>query len=788
MLCLFPILVWGQERTQTIRGTVIDGETKQVLVGATVFVDEIEPRIGTMTDQRGEFRLENVPVGRRIVKCRYPEYSAYVSNNLILSSTRELVLEIALVQEIGESTTEEVVITARDFPTKSVNPLSVVSTRSFNAEETERYAASVNDPARMALSLPGVQQGGDETENDVIIRGNSSFGVLWRLEGIDIPNPNHFARPGTSGGGITVFSAQLLDRSDFSTGGMPAEYGNAIAGAYDVHLRKGNMENRQHRVKLGLLGLDFSTEGPFSKGRSSYLANYRYSTLSLLNKAGFELVGERVDNDFQDLSFNLAFNGDDKRSQVTVFGIGGLSRERYRPVEDPLERDITRTNHWEDRDRVSNMGATGITYTYLLDEKSYLKAVVAGMYGEIIYQYDTLNLENERFRYNTEKYQDGRFSASVVYGLKFSRQTSLKTGVFANQVFFTFFRQDVGRRPTSDITQDFLSRKISVEGEGNTQTFEGYAQVSHRFSNQLSVNAGANVLFLNLNNTAQIDPRFSLKFTPDRKQAIAFAYGIHSQMLPLGQYFYRQTDSLGNITMPNFNLDMIRSHHLILGYNYIIGGDIRVGGDIYFQRLFNVPVRADGSNWWMLNNQSGISIDPLISEGKGTNYGINAFLEKTFSNRIFFLLTGSRFESSYELADGSVYNSRFGTRFGSSLTLGKEFVFKNEKTLQAGFRTMYNGGFRYTPPDIAASTAEGRFVADNTRINEGYVDPYFRIDARISWRVNKKRFASVLNLDIQNVLDRRNQNRVGWDAVNNELSYGRHSGGFVPVLSYQMDF
>ncbi len=636
--------LWAQPKTQTIRGKVWDEITQRPLVGAMVYVEGNEARLGSITNEAGAYRIPHVPVGRQVIICKYPGYRTYLSTPQIVNSSKEVILDIQLEEALKETTTDEVLITAQDFPTRAANPLSVVSTRSFNAEESGRYAASVNDPGRMALSLPGVQQGRDETENDVIIRGNSSFGVLWRLEGIDIPNPNHFARPGTSGGGITVFSAQLLDRSDFSTGGMPAEYGNALAGAYDIHFRKGNTESREYRIKLGLLGMDFATEGPIRPGKSSYLVNYRYSTLSLLNDLGFELVGERVDNDFQDLSFNLAWQSKSKRTFMTLFGIGGLSRERYRPVAVGTERDLGIGNHWEDRDRVSNMGASGFTLRHLIDEKSYLKWVVAGMYGDINYEYDTLSLENVRFRYNTERYQDGRFASSLTYHRKLSVSTQFKAGLHVNQIFFTFFRQAVPRSPLFDITQNDLNQAISIEGAGQTQTVQLYGQVTHKWPFGLTLNAGAHALFLNLNNTWQLDPRLSFSYRPAPKHQFALAYGIHSQMLPLGQYFYTTRDTLpdGEVIQqtPNFDLDMIRSHHLIFAYNFLLTSQVRLGVDIYYQRIFQVPVFDDPtSTWWMLNSQAAISTNPLISAGKGTNYGINFVAEKTFSDGVFVLFT-----------------------------------------------------------------------------------------------------------------------------------------------------
>ena len=319
ILCLCFSISFGfaQNPAQTIKGTVVDQDSRQPLIGATVLIESIEPSMGTTTDVDGSFRLENVSVGRHTIRCQYLGYEAFISENIILNSAKELVLNIALV-EAGH-TTDEVVVTAFKHSNEALNTMSIVSTRSFSVEETQRYAASANDPSRMAMGFPGVQASRDN-RSDIVIRGNSGIGLLWRLEGIDIPNPNHFARKGSSGGGITVFSVSMLDNSDFSTGAFPAEYGNAFSGVFDIHFRKGNREKREYSFRAGLLGLDFSTEGPLKKGRSSYLINYRYSTLGLLNQMGIHLVGPRVDNNFQDLSFNLYFPSENNKSTFTLWG------------------------------------------------------------------------------------------------------------------------------------------------------------------------------------------------------------------------------------------------------------------------------------------------------------------------------------------------------------------------------------------------------------------------------------------------------------------------------------
>ncbi len=789
LLFLLPTFLFAQVPTQTIRGTITDTDSREPLRSVQVVVEGISPVIGTLTDDQGKFVLENVPVGRRQIVATLAGFAESRSDFFLLASSGESTVNLSLSELVGESKVGEVNITASEYPHKAVNSMSVVSTRSFSAEETERYAASANDPGRMALTYPGVQQGGDDSENDIIIRGNSSFGMLWRLEGIDIPNPNHFARAGTSGGGITVFSAKLLANSDFSTGAFPAEYGNAISGVFDINFRKGDMQDRQYRAKVGLLGLDFSAEGPFKKGRSSYLVNYRYSTLGLINKFGFYLVGERVSNNFQDLSFNLAFDGKDGKSFFTVFGMGGLSLEHYEPVADPLQREPGVGNNWEDRYRTSNMTASGMTYTRRFNKNSFLKWTVAAMASNIHYVYDTLDLQDTPFRYNDEQYLDQRITTSLSYTNKISPRTRIKTGVFFNQIFFNFYKETTAR--SLDVLER-LQVNVSLDGKGQTRTYQAYAQISHRLNEQWTINGGLHSVMLDLNNTGAVEPRFSIQFAPNGKHSISAAAGLHSQMLPLGAYYYRQNDTLASgaidISFPNFDLKFIQSQHYVLAYNGLFFKNIRFNAEVYLQRLSRVPVEPEPGVWWWLNNRSGIAEFPLVSEGRGTNYGIDLAVEKFFSGGLYFLITYSRFESTYETLDGNLYPTRFATRFASTYTFGKEFTFKKGSVLQAGARMLYNGGFRYTPFDPVLSQEEGRFIPLANGANMGQVPAYWRIDARISYRKNNKRTSSTLSLDVQNVMNRPNPNNIRYNPTTNALEFRNHPSGLIPILSYEITF
>ena len=764
---------------QSIRGVITDAFTKEPLAGATVLLDGKTDGTGTLSDDRGQFVIPNVPSGRHILRVTFLGYEPTETESILLQSSRESYVTIEL--QPGSIQGNEVVVTANKNAFEPLNELSVVSTRSFTSEETERIPAGINDPGRVVLSYPGVTIGADDNENQIVVRGNSPVGILWRLEGIDIPNPNHFAVIGSSGGGITVFSAQLLAKSDFNTGGFAAEYGNALSGAFDIHFRPGNYFKREHRVKIGLLGLDFATEGPLKNGRSSYLVNYRYSTLGLLSAMGFNFVGERVTNEFQDLSFNLVFNSKNQKSVTTVFGMGGLSEENYQPVADPAERDLTIANHSEDRVRPANMTAMGVTNTYRINEKGYLKSVVALMASDIQVMNDTLSLTNQRFRYDIQKFIDKRLAGSVTLNQKLNEHFIFKSGLILNLIDFTFLKKTRPRLNLSDISQ--IQTTVSLNGRGKTNTFQHYSQFS-LLKDKWRLNAGYHYLRLGLNGSQSLEPRASLQYSLAANQRLSLSYGIHSQVPPLMNFFYQSEG-----TKVNKNLKLMKARHLVLAYHLYTTNKMRLSLEAYLQRLWNIPASpSTESVWWMLNGQGNYPEFNVISAGTGKNKGIDLALEKTFSNSYYFLLNTSFFDAKYSMPDGRTYYARFNARFSSALTAGKEFNFKKGRILQVGGRYLFKGGLRYTPNDPVASAEQGKYVEQTSLTYSGQVPAYQRLDARISYSYNKPKLAGKINLDIQNVLDRKNPTSVGYSVASNELFFQYRGSGFTPVLSFQWDF
>ncbi len=769
LVSLFPLLLLAQSPFQTISGVVLDKDSGQPLIGATVKVENAEPPVGAVTDLDGKFTILNVPVGRLQIQCGYLGYEPWLSDPIIVNSARETYLQINLIEAVAQA--QEVVITARRRGNEPINELSLLSTRSFSADETQRYAASANDPGRMAQALPGVQPSRDN-RSDIVVRNNSGIGLLWRLEGIDIPNPNHFARRGSSGGGITIFSVSMLANSDFSTGAFPAEYGNAYSGVFDVHFRKGNPEKREYTFRAGMLGLDFSTEGPFRKGGdATYLINYRYSTLGILNKMGIHLVGERVDNTFQDLSFNLYFPSKNKKHLFTLWGIGGQSKEIEDAVADV--KDWKSYTDYFTRDFNTNMGALGATYTTLLSDDAYIKTSVAVMGQAIDFTNDTLNAERQAFRVNDEQYQEGRYSFATFLSKKFTPRLSLKTGIYFNAMPYRFFRNT-------------LADSTGMDANGTTALTQPFVQFRFRPYSKLTLNAGLHALFFHFNHTSSVEPRLSMKYEVSDKQSLSIAWGVHGKVLPLGNYFTRVDGQ-----MVNRNAGLIRAQHTILGYDLLIGKAQRLHAEAYMQRFRNVPVaNTPGSSWSILNTIEGFTRYAVVNEGTGQNIGLDLSFEQSFSSGIFFILSGSVSKSRYKDVGGNEHPTAFDSGVSATFTGGKEWTFQNASVLQLGLRLIYNGGQRLTPllPNQPVSRFSQNPLLDEANAFRDRVQPYFRPDLRIAYRRNNPHSAWSLALDIQNVISHKNIDALSrnYDPDLNQWVY-RKQAGLTPVLSFQID-
>ncbi|HSL87489.1 MAG TPA: carboxypeptidase-like regulatory domain-containing protein, partial [Bacteroidales bacterium] len=355
----------SQELTQTLRGRVLDAYTEQPLPGVTIIILGSDPLKGTSTDADGFFRIDNLPLGRISIKASFIGYKPEVLTNLLLISGRELVIDVRLEEQVFSL--EDVVIRPDPRKDQPSNEMAAVSARSFTIDETERYAGSLGDPSRMATNFAGVSSVSDQ-RNDIIIRGNSPLGLLWRLEGVEIPNPNHFGSLGSTGGPISMLNNNLLANSDFYTSAFPAEYGNALSGAFDLRMRNGNNQSNEFMGQVGFNGLELGAEGPLpGKNKASYLINFRYSTLELLHALGMSFGTGAAIPKYKDLSLKLNIPLD--KGRISMFALGGDNRIAMLDSEgDDAQYGFSGTDLYYH----NKMGVAGLSYVrYITDDARF---------------------------------------------------------------------------------------------------------------------------------------------------------------------------------------------------------------------------------------------------------------------------------------------------------------------------------------------------------------------------------------------------------------------------------
>ena len=754
---------YTQTITQTIKGVVVDKQSQTPIPGAIIQVVNSNPLLGTSTNEQGEFKITNVPIGRLQIKIQVISYKEkYITINL--NAGKESITNIELEESVIQG--QEVVVIAEQDKTKTNNKMSTVSSRLFSAEEAARYAGSRNDPARMAANFAGVS-GANDSRNDIIIRGNSPIGILWRLNGLDIPNPNHFGNAGSTGGPISILNNNTLDNSDFMSGAFAADYGNATSGVFDLKMRKGNDEKHEFLVQMGFNGFELGAEGPFNKKKnSSFLVNYRYSTLAVFKALNIDFgTGDAVPQ-YQDITFKTDF-ATEKFGKFSFWGIGGLSYVALLESDKKSGQDIYGYSARDTYFR-SNVGASGISHTYLFKNNAYIKTNigVSGQYNNIIAdRIDTSfktpkNLKPE-YRQTTKNI---RYSVNTTYNKKFNSRDFVNTGIYA-ELYNTLF---------VDSNDNFFGTNTFVtlrNYKGTTALIRGFAQWQHKFSDNLLFNAGISNQFFLLNNSNAIEPRIGLKYSINSKQSLSLGGGLHSQLQPIYVYFASDTIN-GKTVETNRGLDFTRAAHGVIAYDNSFAQNFRIKTEIYYQYIFTAPVKNFPSYFSALNlgaDFNSPNVNNLVSKGTGQNYGVEITLEKFYSKGYYLLFTSSLFESKYKGSDNITRNTAFNGNYVFNLLGGKEFKINQKHVLSIDVRATYAGGKRFTPIDLEASKAEKDEVRDGTRAFELQYADYFRLDVKPGYRFNTKRVTHEFTIDIQNVTRNANVFQQSYDIKNQTI-------------------
>lgn len=766
------------KQKQIIIGKVIDKDTKAPLIGVNVVISSENPIIGASTDDRGVFRIDNVPIGRHDILLKYVGYKDRIIHNVLLVSAKILNLSIEMDKSIYNI--NEVIVHPEANRAKPINDLATISSRNITAEEINYSPGSINDISRAVQSLPGILSNNDG-QNHIIIRGNSPKGLLWRLEGIEIPNVNHFAEIGSSGGGISILSNNMVSSADFLTGAFPAEYGNALSGVFDLKLRSGNSEKHERTFQFGFIGAELSLEGPLKKGLSaSYIVQYRYNTFKLM-----QILGAPIKNvpAFQDLSFKL-YLPTAKFGTFSVFGIGGKSNE----VHDEKNYD------WG-----SDMAVLGVSNTYLVNSKTYIKSIVA-FSGWKYFWDDEKNIGNYENPIDY-KVHDDIIEYSTKVSLCLNRSLNAKHKLKAGIIYdYTLYNTFMGWHSDTlynwysnpnhpNYSEDITYSHTYSDDKGDANTIQAFVHWNYKISNKLSINTGVHYMQLFLNNSYSIEPRLGVFWQFFPKHSISAGFGVHSRKESLTLYTGTKTLHDGAEIHPNINLKLTKAQHYVFGYNYNITNDLQLKIEAYYQYLYDIPVYPFPPYFSTINFDWGFEGNILINRGKGYNKGIEFLLEKFFSNGYTFMLNATLYDSKFKNYLGEEYDTKYNGSYAANGLFRKEYkVGKNKQNwLGFGARFIYMGGMRYLPIDRELS------IAQNTTVriyDNGYtekLDDYFRADLQFIFRRNKPKYTGEWRLDVINLT---NQKNIRYEYYNSGLQsfQTEYQNPIIPILSYRIQF
>ncbi|MBI1182748.1 TonB-dependent receptor [bacterium] len=793
-------LVAMAQNGQTVRGKIIDADTKMPLYRARVFLVSDSMAKGMVTDSTGNFAFKDVPTGRHTIKVMHRGHKTKVLTNVVVLSGKETVLNLSL--QVAAFSDEEETDT-KTHTGEVGNEMAMVSAREFSVDETVRYAGSRGDPIRTALNFAGVQ-GLDDSRNDLVIRGNSPYGLAIQIDGVNIMNSNHFATPGTNGGPLSKISFKCLDNSDFYSGSMPAEFGNCSSGVFDLRLKTGNNQKHEQGIYFGVLGTDVFAEGPINREKgSSYIFNYRRSVINLFMNAGLDF-GTNAVPFYQDLNFKLNYpkkNG----AELSFWGITGNSRSSITLSDDT--KAVPELYGDNDRDQYSESGLDilGLTYTRPLNTKTFLKATIAYSKGfnfghdNYIVSRDTLadgsfnpkGVKTTPFvGYN---YRKDKYTLTSYMNRRLAANKLLKVG-FTAEAFDMRYYDSVRVTTSPDwVTQNqWTTRWNSTEVQSLWQYFAQYKQ---EFGQKFQATLGLHGTYFTLGNgKSLIEPRMGFSYNFAAGKTLSFGAGLYSQTQPPYMYYYLgQNADNNNPVAYNKGMGLTKNWQSSLGYNWSITPNLNLHAETYYQYLYNIPVEVQPSAFSLINTGTGFSrvfANPLKNSGTAYNYGLELSLQRYFSKGYSLLLNGTLYQSKYKGSDGVLRNTNFNGNYMANALGTREFKVREHATFGIGTNVTYCGGRRYGNFDLQKSTQQKDVVWQNSGYNQHKYKDYFRLDLRLTYTINLEKTTHEIAFDLLNILNTKNVLSYAWaPGLNANSNFAlRQQIGFLPLFYYKLDF
>lgn len=732
-----------------ITGTVQDLNTWKVLSGATISVDGFS--ISSLSDSTGQFRM-SVPVGTYKVSASNMGYITQLKYNIVVGSGSpqlvnfDLQPQLTSLKEVNISFSKGKSAVATDM----VTPLSV---QQLTTEEIKSSPGGNFDVSKVVQTLPGVGiSNGVGERNDIIIRGGAPNENVYYLDGIEIPVLNHFQTQGSSGGAQGILNVSFIESLKLSSSAFDSRYDNPLASTFVIKQREGNSERLSGNARVSFTETALTLEGPLSKN-TTFLASARKSYLSFL----FKLIDLPIRPDFDDFQYKVThkFNA---RTKITAIGLGAIDRFSFAPTKkSTLEntyvlRSTPYINQWN--------YTAGFNLNHQI-ENGYLNFTLSrNVFDNSLDKFeDELQEESKRslkvqsqesenkFRFDINKFVNGwKLSAGLMAQL-----VAYKTALFnkvSNEIInaqgdvvvpekvirfnndIDFWKYGLFFQSSKNLFNEKLLFSAGIRSDLNSFTKEG--------SNPLKT----------------LSPRLSLAYHLSSKWDISASVGTYFKMPTYTMLGY--LDNSGAAV--NKNMDYIQSTHYVLGTQFLPRNDLRFTLETFYKRYSNYPVSV--ANGTSLANQgaeyASVGSEEVLSVGDGETYGVELFVQQKLVRNFFYVASYSYVVSKFSGLNEQLISSSWDNRHLLSLTLG----YKLKRNWDLGLKYRYTGGSPYTPFDLQASQQNyltlGTGITDYSRLNSERLSPFSQLDFRVDKRINFRKTALNLYVDIQNIL--KNQN------------------------------
>jgi len=752
LLFFLPLILRSQDNQNGfIKGRVIDEETLSPVEGAVVELMVAKKK--TITDTRGEFIFDSLKFDSYQIRINAIDYEPIIKSDLLIYASKPLELVIKISPQ--GIITEQIDVEANFFQQSSdVN----ISTINLDYEEIRRAPGATEDISRMLQTAPGVAIGNDQ-RNDIIVRGGSPSENLILIDGIEIPNINHFGTDGSTSGAIGFINSKFIFETNMLTGGFPSLYGDKLSGVIGINFREGSRKKIYNDINLSIAGFGGIIEGPISKN-GSFLFSARRSYLELI-KNSIRLTS--VPN-YWDFNLKAVYDFS-KSDKLTLIGLLGLDKIDF------SGESAENNPYGNSKDDQSTL-AVGVNYKKLF-RKGFLQTVLSDSYtNNYIIQTD-VHTENVKFK-NTAKNNEIILRSDLNYRL--SRTLILNTGVggkFANINNELFFRGDTS-------AAGFAYGTINADSKINSYKLFSHINITTKLLNdRLIVNTGARVdYFEYINLKTYFSPRAGLSYKITPLTSLNAAYGIYYQS---PEYIWLSSST------NNKNLNSIRSDHYVLGLEHFFASDLKATAEVYYKKYKDYPVWKDIPTYILIDGGADFGpniVGEAVSAGNGYVKGFDISLQKKLSQSgLYGMVNYSYIKSAFTALAGNEKPGAFDP--GHQFTLIAGYQFKNGWLVGAKFK--YTGGRPYTPIDYAASELVNRPVFATNDFNSARYPYYMRVDLRVDKKFDFKGASLVGYIEFQNLFDRENIYSYYWNKDSKKAGT-IYQWAFFPVGGVSVQF